>query len=70
MADTKVWGPKPPMASPVKHPAGGAAGEGSLGAAVTHLHKEHPHHVQGENLHHTATSSIHMPVSSSTYKGR
>ena len=63
------WGPKPPKGMPVKHAAGAAVGDASLGGAVGHLHKEHPHHVQGEGLQHDSTSSIHHPVGS-VYKGK
>jgi len=65
MADNP-WGPKPPRGSKGHEPS---IGESSLGSAVGHLHKEHPHHVQGEGLHHKSTDAIHKPVSGSVYRG-
>lgn len=65
MAGGNNWGPKPPQ-SPRNS---GGVSESSLGAAVGHLHKEHPHPVQGEGLQHKSTSMIHHPVSSGVYKG-
>jgi hypothetical protein len=64
------WGPKAPRSAPIKHSPGAAVGEASLGGAVGHLHKEHPHHVQGEGLQHDSNTAIHHPVSSSVYKGK
>lgn len=66
----KIWGPTPPRTAPIRHDPGYAVGTASVGAAVDHLHWEHPNHVQGENLQGTATRAIHHPVTTKTYGGR
>jgi hypothetical protein len=45
-------------------------GETSLGAGVSHLHMEHPEHVQGEGLQHKAEAGIHHPVHQPVYGGK
>src|SRR5215472_18997695 len=37
-------------------------GTDTLKGATTHLHMEHPDHVQGEGLQHRAEEGIHHPV--------
>lgn len=61
------WGPKPPRTAAIGHQP--SIGEDSLGAAVGHLHKEHPFSTHGEGLQHKATTAIHHPVGS-VYKGK
>lgn len=63
------WGPKPLRSAPISRAPGKAVGEDSIGAAVEHLHQEHPYPVQGENLQEKACGKIHYPVGS-VYKGK
>jgi hypothetical protein len=60
-------GPKPPRTAAIGPQP--SIGESSLGAAVSHLHKEHPHPTHGEGLQNKATTAIHYPVGS-VYKGK
>lgn len=62
-----VWGPTAPRTPPIRHDPGYAVGVSGVGAAVDHLHAEHPHHVQGEGLQHDASKAIHFPVTDKTY---
>jgi hypothetical protein len=62
-----VWGPTAPRSAPIRHGAGQAVGTDTVGAAVTHLHREHPFHVQGEDLQSKATKAIHHPVTTRVY---
>lgn len=69
MASDRIWGPKPPQSKAVSHGPGKAVGTDTVGAAVAHLHWEHPFHVQGENLQHKSTDRIHHHVTGSVYSG-
>lgn len=65
------WGPEPPR-TPAISQRQPSIGTDTLSGAVSHLHMEHPHHVQGEGLQHKAAEGIHHPVGrpGTVYKGR
>ena len=70
MGRSKHWGPPPPGRGTPASPGKRAVGEDTIGTAVSELHAQHPHDIQGEGLHHTATDKRHRPVQSSTYGSR
>lgn len=68
---SKPWGPKPPRTAAINQ-HNPSIGDDTLGAAITHFHKEHPHHTQAEGLQSMTSPAIHHPVGrpGSVYKGK
>jgi hypothetical protein len=69
--ESPPWDPPAPRTPPISQHQP-SVGTDTLGASISHLHKEHPHHVQAERLQNMSTDSIHHPVGrpGSVYKGR
>jgi hypothetical protein len=61
------WGKTAARTPPLGHE--GRVGTSGLSGAITHLHDEHPFHVQGEGLQHKGEEGIHHPVNG-VYKGQ
>lgn len=68
--DSKPWG-HTAVRTPAINQHQPSIGTETLGGAVSHLHAEHPHHVQGENLQMKTNPMIHKPIGrpGSVYKG-
>ena len=66
---SKPWG-KTAARTPAINQHQPSVGTATLGAAISHFHDEHPHHVQGEGLQHRGEEGIHHPVHQPVYGGR
>lgn len=68
--DSPPWGKTAPRTPPINQQQP-SVGADTLGAAMSHLQREHPHHVQGENLQMKTNPGIHHPVGrpGNIYKG-
>jgi len=66
---SKPWG-VPAARTPAINQHQPSIGTDTLKGATSHLHMEHPHHVQGEGLQHRGEEGIHHPVHQPVYGGR